>query len=338
MMQAVLAHLVRGNDLSMSLACEAMEQVASGKATDAQIASLITGLRMKGESVDEMTAFTRVLERHAITIDPQVNGLLVDTCGTGGDGYGTFNISTAAAIVAAGAGVAVVKHGNRKATSTCGSADVLEALGVVVDITPQRTCSVIEELGIGFLFAPLFHPALKHAAKTRSELGFSSVFNLLGPLLNPANAKARLCGVYSPAIVQKFARTFLALGTEPAMVVHGSGLDEITVSGPTLVAEIRKGSISEYVLTPEEFGFERSLVSSLAGGSPSDNAAIIRSVLTGEHGPARDVVLMNAGAAIYLGGRAGSIAEGISLAEQSIDSGLSLQKLEELALVTRGGR
>jgi anthranilate phosphoribosyltransferase len=337
-MQRILARLVEGNDLPASLAAEAMELVASGEATEAQIASLITGLHMKGESAEEMTAFARVLERHAITISPEVSGLLVDTCGTGGDGLGTFNISTAAAIVAAGAGVPVVKHGNRKASSTCGSADVLEVLGVTVDVPPQKTCSVIEEIGIGFLFAPLYHPALKHAAKTRKELGFSSVFNLLGPLLNPANAGARLCGVYSPALVPKLARTFLSLGTKRAMVVHGDGLDEITVSGATRVAEIRKGSISEYTLVPEEFGLQRSPVSALSGRSPSENAAIIRSVFSGMHGPARDVVMMNAGAAIYLGGKAGNLETGISLAERSIDSGSSRQKLEELARATGGGR
>jgi anthranilate phosphoribosyltransferase len=337
-MQAVLAHLVEGNDLPASLASKAMELVASGEATEAQIASLVTGLRMKGESVEEMTAFARVLEHHAVTIYPGVCGPLVDTCGTGGDGLGTFNISTAAAIVAAGAGVPVVKHGNRKASSICGSADVLEALGVIVDLPSQKTCSIIEEIGIGFLFAPVFHPALKHAAKTRRELGFSSVFNLLGPLLNPARAQARLCGVHSPALVPKFARTFLSLGTERAMVVHGCGLDEITTSGPTRVAEIKEGSISEYFLAPEDFGLQRSPVSALAGGSPSENAAIIRSVLLGLDGPARDVVEMNAGAAIYLGGKAGSVAEGISLAERSIDSGSSLQKLEELVMETGARR
>jgi anthranilate phosphoribosyltransferase len=337
-MQAALARLADGNDLSPSMAAEAMELVASGAATDAQIASLITALRVKGESADEMAAFARVLSRHALKIRPRVTGLLVDTCGTGGDRSGTFNISTAAAIVAAGAGVPVVKHGNRKVSSSCGSADVLEALGVRVDLPPQGTCSIIEEIGLGFLFAPVFHPALRHAAKTRSELGFSSVFNLLGPLLNPAGAAARLCGVYSPALIPLFARTFLSLGTERAMVVHGDGLDEITVSGMTQVAEIKHGVISEYTVVPEQFGMGRSPVSALAGNSPSENADLIRAIFSGMQGAARDVVIMNAGAAIYLGAKTGSFAEGVSLAEKTIDSGAAAGKLEELVIATRGRR
>jgi anthranilate phosphoribosyltransferase len=337
-MQAALARLADGNDLSSSLAAEAMEQVATGRATDAQIASLITALRVKGETPEEMAEFARVLSRHALTIHPRVTGPLLDTCGTGGDRSGTFNISTAAAIVAAGAGVAVVKHGNRRASSSCGSADVLEALGVTVDLPPQKTCSVIEKIGIGFLFAPVFHPALRYAAKARSELGFSSVFNLLGPLLNPAGADARLCGVYSPGLVQKFARTFLSLGTDRAMVVHGEGLDEITVSGVTRVAELRHGEIREYTVVPEELGIRRSPLSALAGSSPSENARLIRAIFSGMEGPARDVVIMNAGAAIYLGAKAGSLAGGISLAERAIDSGAAGEKLEELVNATGESR
>lgn len=337
-MKAALAVLADGKDLSPSLAAEAMELVATGRATDAQIASLITALRVKGETPGEMAEFARVLSRHALTIHPRVTGPLLDTCGTGGDGSGTFNISTAAAIVAAGAGVPVVKHGNRRASSSCGSADVLEALGVTVDLPPQKTCSVIEKIGIGFLFAPVFHPALKYAAKARSELGFSSVFNLLGPLLNPAGADARLCGVYSPALIQKFARTFLSLGTKRAMVVHGEGLDEITVSGVTRVAELRQGKIREYTVVPEELGIQRSPLSDLAGSSPSENARLIRAIFSGMEGPARDVVIMNAGAAIYLGAKAGSMAGGISLAERAIDSGAAGEKLEELVNTTGESR
>jgi anthranilate phosphoribosyltransferase len=337
-MQAALAQLVEGNDLSPALAAEAMELVASGRATEAQIASLITALRIKGESAEEMAAFARVLSHHALKIHPRVTGLLVDTCGTGGDGSGTFNISTAAAIVAAGAGVPVVKHGNRRVSSTCGSADVLEVLGVTVDLSPQATCSVIEEIGLGFLFAPVFHPALRYAAKTRSELGFSSVFNLLGPLLNPAGAAARLCGVYSTALIPKFARTFLALGTERAMVVYGDGLDEITVSGVTQVAEIDQGTIREYTVMPEEFGIRRSPRSSLAGHSPAENAGLLRAILSGMEGPPRDVVIMNAGAALFLGAKAGSLAQGISLAERAIDTGAAARKLEDLVTATGEGR
>ena len=336
-MKAALARLAGGNDLPPVLAEEAMELVASGGASDAQIASFITALHLKGESADEIAAFARVLDRYALKIRPRLQGPLVDTCGTGGDGSGTFNISTAAAIVAAGSGAPVVKHGNRKASSSCGSADVLEALGVRVDLPPQEICSIIEEVGIGFLFAPVFHPALRHAAKTRSELGFSSVFNLLGPLLNPAGAGARLCGVYDPELVPKFARAFLSLGTEHAMVVNGDGIDEITVSGMTRVAEVRQDEITEYTINPGEFGIQLSPLSALAGHSPAVNAMIIRRILSGEHGPARDVVVLNAGAAIYLGGKAGSLSNGISLAEKAIDTGRAAEKLENLVKAT-GGR
>jgi anthranilate phosphoribosyltransferase len=336
-MKAALARLVGGDDLPPVLAEEAMEMVASGRASDAQIASFITALHLKGESADEMTAFTRVLDRHARKIRPRLEGPLVDTCGTGGDRSGTFNISTTAAIVAAGAGVPIVKHGNRKASSSCGSADVLEALGVRVDLPPQEVCSIIEEIGIGFLFAPVFHPVLRHAAKTRSELGFSSVFNLLGPLLNPSGASARLCGVYDPGLVPTFAQAFHALGTDHAMIVHGNGIDEITVSGVTRVAEVRQGVIHEYTINPGEFGISRSPLSTLAGHSPAVNAMIIRRILSGNQGPARDVVVMNAGAAIYLGAKAGDLAEGISLAEKAIDTGRASEKLEDLVKAT-GGR
>ena len=333
-MKAALARLAGGDDLPPVLAEEAMEMVASGRASDAQIASFITALHLKGESADEMSAFARVLDRHALKIRPRLQGPLVDTCGTGGDRSGTFNISTAAAIVAAGAGVPIVKHGNRKASSSCGSADVLEALGVRVDLPPPEVCSIIEEVGIGFLFAPVFHPALRHAAKTRSELGFSSVFNLLGPLMSPSGADARLCGVYDPGLVPKFARAFQSLGLGHAMVVHGDGIDEITVSGVTKVAEVRQGKIYEYTINPGEFGICLAPPSSLAGHSPAVNATIIRKILSGMRGPARDVVVLNAGAAIYLGDKAGNIAEGISLAEKAVDSGCASDKLDELVKAT----
>jgi anthranilate phosphoribosyltransferase len=335
MMQAALARLARGQDLSSRLAMEAMEEVASGRASEAQIASLITALRVKGESAEEIASFARVLQGHARAVRPNIRGMLVDTCGTGGDGAGTFNISTAAAIVAAGAGIPVVKHGNRNVSSSCGSADVLEALGVVVDLSPERSCTIVEEIGIGFLFAPVYHPALRHAAKVRRDLGFSTIFNLLGPLLNPAGAPARLCGVYSPDLIPKFAASLLSLGTEQGMVVHGDGLDEITVSGPTLVAEIGGDAVRNYTLAPEDFGFSRSPLSTLAGSTPAENARIIRQILAGKEGPARDVVIMNAGAAIYLGGGAHSYAAGISRAEAAIDSGAAAGKLD--ALVSASG-
>jgi anthranilate phosphoribosyltransferase len=335
MMQAILARLSEGEHLRPDQAASAMEMIASGQATEAQIASMITALRMKGETAEEITGFVQVLLRHALTICPKVSGRLVDTCGTGGDGARTFNISTTAAFVAAGAGIPVVKHGNRSVSSSCGSADVLEALGVRIGLSPEHVSSVVEETGIGFLFAPAFHPALRHAAAARKELGFSSVFNLLGPLLNPARAPVRLCGVYSPALVARFSTALLALGAERAMVVHGQGLDEITVAGPTLVAEIDRGDIRSYTITPEEFGIARSPHSALAGGSPSTNAEIIRRVLSGIPGPAHDVVTMNAGAAIFLADGARSLDRGIEKAEDSIASGAAMERLEALVHASR---
>lgn len=336
-MQAILAQLTGGEHLTPDQATGVMEMIATGQATGAQIASLITALRMKGETAEEITSFVRVLLRHAVTIHPQVSGRLVDTCGTGGDGARTFNISTAAAFVAAGAGVPVVKHGNRSVSSSCGSADVLEALGVKIDLSPERICSVVEETGIGFLFAPSFHPALKHAAAARKELGFSTVFNLLGPLLNPAGAPARLCGVYSPALISRFSTALQALGTERGMVVHGHGLDEITIAGPTLVAEIGNGSIRRYTIFPEEYGISRSPHSALAGSSPQDNAEIIRMILSGDPGPAHDVVVMNAGAAIYLGGKAPDLERGIQKAEEAVASGAASERLDALIHASRRG-
>jgi anthranilate phosphoribosyltransferase len=259
----------------------------------------------------------------------------VDTCGTGGDGTGTFNISTAAAFVAAGAGVPVVKHGNRSVSSSCGSADVLDALGVNIDLSPERACSLIEETGIGFLFAPAFHPALRHAAAARKELGFSSVFNHLGPLLNPAGASARLCGVYSPALVPRLSAALLALGTERAMVVHGMGIDEITVAGPTLVAEIEGGKIRNYTITPEDFGIGRSPHSAISGHSPENNAGIIRTILSGAPGPGHDVVVLNAGAAIFLGDKAPDLMHGIEKAEEAIATGAAAERLEALREASR---
>lgn len=337
-MLEALAVLARGHDLPGRLAREAMEEIAAGRATDAQIASLITALRVKGESPGEIATFARVLQEHACRIRPEVSGLLVDTCGTGGDGTGTFNISTAAAIVAAGAGVPVVKHGNRNVSSSCGSADVLEALGVRIDLSPEQSCRVIEKIGIGFLFAPAYHPALRHAAKARRDLGFSTIFNLLGPLLNPAGAPARLCGVYQPDLVPKFALSLVSLGTERAMVVHGNGLDEITITGTTLVAEITRSSIRNYTLTPADFGISTSPLSALAGSTPGGNARIIRDILAGKEGPARDVVIMNAGAAIYLGDGAPDYGAGIARAEEAIDRGAAEGKLDDLITATGGER
>lgn len=334
MMQAALHVLSEGRPLSGQDAREAMEYIASGKATDAQVGAFLTALRIRGESAEEIAMFGQVLQQYAISIRPHVAGILVDTCGTGGDGCRTFNISTAAAIVASGAGIPIVKHGNRSVSSSCGSADVLESLGVKVDLAPHHVCRIVEETGIGFLFAPNFHPAFRNAARARKDLGFHTVFNVLGPLLNPAGAPSRLMGVYSPAMVRILAEALDRLGVKRAMVVHGEGLDEITNTGGTRVAELSNGVIQEYAITPEEFGITRVSRDALRGGSPRENAEMILRVLEGEEGPTHDVVVMNAGAAIYLGGEASDLEMGIEKAQRSIRTGKALKKLAALIEAT----
>jgi anthranilate phosphoribosyltransferase len=275
---------------------------------------------MKGETAGEIAAFARVMRDHAVRIRLEGPGPIVDTCGTGGDCASTFNISTTAAFVAAGAGVPVVKHGNRSISSRCGSADVLEALGIEIGASPERIQADFERTQIAFLFAPLFHPAMGRVMAPRRELGIRTVINLLGPLANPAGADAQLVGVYDPAIVGTIAEALRDLGCMRAMVVHGSGIDEITTAGDTLVAELENGTISTYTLRCEEFGIRRANPAALRGGDAATNARILIEVLSGGRGAARDVVLANAGAAIYLGGRA----------EESIDSGRAHRKLDEL--------
>lgn len=329
-MQAALQKVAGGLALSHAEACCAMEYITSGNASDAQVGAFLAALRVRGESASEIASFGQVLRKHAISISPRVQGKLVDTCGTGGDGCRTFNISTAAAIVAAGAGVPVVKHGNRSVGSACGSADVLEALGVKVDLPPERITRIVEETGLGFLFAPVFHPAFRHVAGVRRDLGFHTVFNLLGPLLNPAGAPSRLMGVYSPKLACTLAEALGELGAERAMVVHGGGMDEITTTGPTSVAELSRGSIEQYTLTPRDFGIPTSSRNALLGGEPHKNAEILLGVLQGRTGPVRDIVVMNAGAAVYLGEKAGDMSEGIERARDSIDTGAALGKLRAL--------
>jgi anthranilate phosphoribosyltransferase len=336
MMQAALERLTGGLSLSDIEARHAMECIATGQASDAQIGAFLAALRMKGEAASEITSFGKVLQQHSISIRPRVKGRLVDTCGTGGDRSHTFNISTAAAIVAAGAGVPVVKHGNRRVSSSCGSADVLEALGVRVDIPPGAACHIVEETGLGFLFAPVFHPAFKYAARTRRDLGFHTVFNMLGPMLNPAGAPSRLMGVYSPSLTGLLAEVLKNLGTEHALVVNGGGLDEITTTGPTRVAELKRDAIEEYSIAPQDYSIPLSSIGALRGGGPEKNAEIFMRLLAGEEGPVQDIVVMNAGAAIYLGRGAGDIAGGIERARDSIGSGAALKKLNELIKATQG--
>jgi len=335
-MKEAIATVVDGRDLAPAQAAAVMNVMMEGQATPAQIGGFLTALRAKGETPAEIAAFARVMREHAIHVKPNVAGILVDTCGTGGDGAQTFNISTAAAFVAAGAGITVVKHGNRGVSSRCGSADVLTALGVDIGVDPGRQAAIVRETGIVFLFAPSHHPAMKHVMATRQDLGCRTVFNLLGPLANPAGADAQVLGVYKKDLTRPVAEVLSLLGVSRGMVVHGSGLDEITVTGETDIAEIEGGRIREYTVTPEIFGLARAVPDELAGGTPEENARIIRAVLAGTAGPARDIVLMNAGAAIYVGGRAGTLAQGIRFAAKSIDSGSAAQKLDALVTATRG--
>lgn len=338
MIREAIGAVTAGRDLTGQEAGAVMEEILGGGATQAQMGAFLTALRMKGETVPEIAGFARAMRDAAVKISPEVSGVLVDTCGTGGDGSGTFNISTAAAFVVAGAGVPVVKHGNRSATSKCGSADVLAALGVRGDIEPERARAIVEEIGIVFLYARVYHPAMGRVAGVRSEIGVRTVFNLLGPLANPAGAEAQLVGVYSPALTETVAGVLKSLGVGRAMVVNGSGIDEISTAGPTRVSELRDGEVRTYDLLCEDYGIPSASLSDLVGGDAAENARILKDVLDGEPGPARDIVLLNAAAGIYLGGRAGDLAEGLRRAEDSIDSGKAREKLDALVRATENAR
>ncbi len=332
--------------LSRDQAREVMSEILAGKATDAQIAAVLVALHMKGETVEEIVGFAEAIRKAAAPLDVHRNpsvyvsgterDALVDTCGTGGDAAGTFNISTATSFVVAGAGVRVAKHGNRSVTSQCGSADVMEALGININLPPGRLVSCLQEVGIAFLFAPAMHSAMKYVQPARRELKLRTVFNLLGPLTNPAQASAQVVGVYSNDLVEKVAHALAMLGLKRALVVHGSdGLDEITVSGPTHVAEVREGKVRSYEVEPEQFGLKRSLLESLNGGDAQENAHIIRRILAGEHSPKRDVVLLNTAAALVAAGKTNDIGQAVPLAEQSLDSGAAQEKLERLVRFTQ---
>jgi anthranilate phosphoribosyltransferase len=298
-------------------------------ATDAQIAAFLTALKLKGETPDEIAGLARGMKKAANIINPKVKGTLVDTCGTGGDSTGTINVSTAAALVTAGAGVPVAKHGNYSITSRSGSADVLKELGIKIDSTPQEVEKTIEKVGIGFMLAPVFHPSMKRVGQIRKDLGFRTVFNILGPLTNPANAKAQVIGVFDGSLCEPIANVLNILGTKKAMVVHGSGMDEISNIGETLVVELNDGKITKYTLTPEKLGMKRAASGDIAGGTPEQNARDIVEVLKGKKGVKRDIIVINAGAAIFVGGKVSTIADGIVLANRSIDSGAALDKLKE---------
>jgi anthranilate phosphoribosyltransferase len=318
-----------------------MAEVLRGECTDAQIGALLVALHMKGETVEEIVGFAQAIRAAATPLTTEdgdavdVSGTgrdaLVDTCGTGGDTAGTFNISTAVALVTAGAGVRVAKHGNRSISSKCGSADVMEALGVNINLPPSRLAACLRETGIAFLFAPAMHSAMKYVQPARRELHLRTVFNLLGPLTNPAHASAQVVGVYSPDLVEKLAKALNELGVHRALVVHGrDGLDEITISGPTKIAEVRDGQVRAYEVTPEEFGLKSAPLQAIVGGDAQQNAAIIRAVLEGERSPCRDVVVLNAAATLVAAAHADHIGEAIPLAAYAIDCGHARQRLQLL--------
>ncbi len=333
--------LIERRDLSRIEAAAAMEAIMSGAATNAQIAAFLTALRMKGETVEELIGFAQVMRAKAVRVRTradEVAGLtgtdrdmLIDTCGTGGDAAGTFNVSTATAFVVAGAGLRVAKHGNRSVSSLCGSADVVETLGINLELPPPKVSRCVDEVGIGFLYAPLLHTAMKHVMAARREMGVRTVFNMLGPLTNPAGANAQVIGVYAAALTEPLARVLAELGTHRAFVVHGAdGLDEISNTGESRVSEVREGVVGTFSVRPEDFGMPRAAIGDLKGGDREQNAEIIRGILAGEPGPKRDIVLMNASAALVAGGRARDLKEGVELAARSIDTGAARGRLERL--------
>ena len=329
MIREAIGALVSGRSLTMEEAASVMEEIMEGKATPAQLGAFLTALRIKGETAEEIAGLASVMRAKATRV--LIAEPVLDIVGTGGDGANTFNISTTAAFVAAGAGLKVAKHGNRAASSQCGSADVLEALGVRIELNAEQVQRCIEQVGIGFMFAPAFHPAMKYAAVPRREIGIRTVFNILGPLTNPASARAQVLGVADRMLVEKMALALRGLGCHHALVVHGEdGLDEITINGQTQVYEVKDGSIKIYSISPEDLSLARADLSSLRGGTVTENAAILRSVLIGTPGPRRDVVLMNAAAALLAGDRVDTLQQGVALAGEVIDSGHALAKLERL--------
>ncbi len=334
MIKEAISKVIAKTNLTETEAESVMREIMQGEATDAQIASYITALRMKGETVEEITGSARVMREKAVPIKLDAK-YQVDTCGTGGDMAHTFNISTTVAFAVAGAGVTVAKHGNRSVSSKSGSADVLQALGVNIDIPAHRAEECIKEVGIGFLFAPMMHLAMKYAIGVRREIGIRTIFNVLGPLTNPARVKSQIMGVYSADLTGLMARALGNLGATRAFAVHGmDGLDEITVTDKTKVSEYRDGTVKDYFLHPSDFGFETGKAADLRGGDAKDNATITAGVLQGQKGPRRDIVLMNAAVALLASGRATDLREGAKLATEAIDSGAALKKLEQLKAFT----
>jgi anthranilate phosphoribosyltransferase len=332
MIKEAIAKIVEGNDLTEEEMIAVMNEIMSGACTDAQIGSFITALRMKGETVPEITGAARVMREKATKIDAGTDGLLMDIVGTGGDASGTFNVSTTSSFVVAGAGVPVAKHGNRSISSHCGSADVLEALGVDLNLSPENIGRCVKEVGIGFMFAPLMHGAMKYAIGPRREIAIRTIFNILGPLTNPAGANTYLLGVYTPDLTEKIAHALYNFGVRRALVVCGAGnIDEITTTGETKVSEVSQDGVSTYTITPEEVGLTRVDLQKLQGGKTADESAEqLRGVLRGEPGPRYDMVLINAGAALLAAGKVKNLQEGLAMAADTITSGAALAKLDAL--------
>ncbi|HWW61090.1 MAG TPA: anthranilate phosphoribosyltransferase [Thermoanaerobaculia bacterium] len=334
MIATSIKRIVDGHSLSRDEMYEVFGHVMDGHATDVQKSALLIALRMKGETADEITGAAMAMRERVTPLDVDREGL-IDTCGTGGDGRGTFNISTLSALVAAGAGALVAKHGNRAVSSACGSADLLIELGVHIDLDAARMSEVLRRTGISFLFAPRLHPAMSAVAAVRRELGVRTIFNVLGPLTNPAFARRQVLGVFAERLVDTVARVLLALGAEHALVVHSrDGLDEISVSAPTHVCEVKDGALRTYDIAPEDIGVATHPIESIGGGDANENARIARAVLDGEAGPRHDVVVANAGAALYVGGLAPTIRDGVALANESLASGRAAAKLEQLVAVS----
>lgn len=336
--KAVIQRVVDGETLTRKEASRTMDAVMSGNITGAQIGALVTALRMRGETIEEITGFASAMREHALTVDVDSDDMpLLDTCGTGGDHSNSFNISTTATFAIAAAGVRIAKHGNRAASSRCGSADVLEGLGVKVELTPDQVAASVEEVGIGFMYAPAFHPAMKYVGPTRREIGIRTVFNVLGPLTNPAGARHQLIGVGHPEIAEKLAEVLANLGSKRAVLVHGEeGLDEVGIVGTTAVTEwdLNRGTVESFVVTGATFGLGSGTLDDITGGDVGENVAITRAILRGERGPRRSITLMNAGAGIYAAEAATSFAEGIEMAAEAIDSGAADRKLDELVAFT----
>jgi anthranilate phosphoribosyltransferase len=333
--QQALAQLLDGRSLDREQARAVMDSIMTGEATPAQIGGFLIALRLKGETADEIAGCAEAMREHVLPVRPQRHDL-VDTAGTGGDGAKTINISTAAALVAAAAGAGVAKHGNRAVSSSSGSADVLEALGFRLELPAERVAQSIDELGFGFLFAPTHHPAMRHAAPVRRELAARTVFNVLGPLTNPAGARAQVVGVYAPELVRTIAEVLAQLGAHRAFVVHGAGgIDELSPAGPNFVCEVVDGGVRERNIDPAELGIDRCDPGELRGGSPEENARAIRAVFAGKNGGRRSAILLNAAGAIAAGGHAEDLREGLELAREAVDSGAAAARLEELIVFTR---